>query len=161
MQAVPRLLLCAFLVTLVACGQPDPVELETPPGETELPPAPPAPTGPPPPLPPDDAVDYVQVRAMAPIDAAEIRSTPQRTEVWLQSGLPGGCARFDGIEVERDRYEFEIRVWNLMPHPDAQVACTKIYGMREHTVELEGPFEVGETYSVYINRDTALDFTAQ
>jgi hypothetical protein len=31
-------------------------------------------------------------------------------------------------------------VWNLMPHPDAEVMCTMVYGMRERTVELDGRF---------------------
>jgi hypothetical protein len=42
-----------------------------------------------------------------------------------------------------------------MPHPDAEVMCTMVYGMRERTVELEGPFESGMTDTVIINRMAA------
>jgi hypothetical protein len=109
-------------------------------------------------------VDYEQVEALAPIDDAEIivrESMPPQYAVRIQSGLPSGCARFHRIDITREDTDFEVSVWNLVPHPDAEVMCTMIYGLAEHTVTLDGDFEPGQTYTVYLNNDVVLDFQAQ
>jgi hypothetical protein len=153
----------AVALALAACGAPETPGQEAPPPEQHGEPLAPS-GGPREPAAGSPSVDYQQVRSLAPIDAAEIQvreSMPPQYAVWIQSGLPSGCAQFDTIEVRRDGYEYEISVWNLVPHPDAEVMCTMIYGMREHTVDLEGPFQSGMTYTVFINRDTSLGFTAE
>jgi hypothetical protein len=160
-----RVAACVAVLTLAACDRREhPVDQAAPantghePAGTESGPMPERARAEP------GGVDYPQVEALAPIDDAEIQvreSMPPQYAVRIQSGLPSGCARFHRIDVERDGTEFEVSVWNLVPHPDAEVMCTMIYGMAENAAMLDGDFEHGQTYTVYINNDVVLDFQAQ
>lgn len=106
--------------------------------------------------------DMETVRVPAPIDEVEIRvleSFPPQYVLYVVSGLPSGCAKFDEYEVERDGDTIHVKVWNLMPADD-DVACTMIYGTVEHNINLGSDFESGKTYTVHVN-DVTKTFTAQ
>jgi len=97
---------------------------------------------------------YETVEVAAPIDRIEIlimESFPVQYAVSVVSGLPGGCARFERIThaIKGDR--IEIEVINTMPAPDELVACTRIYGYAQNTVELGTDFQPGTTYTVAVN----------
>jgi hypothetical protein len=100
---------------------------------------------------------------LAPVEAAEVvvrESFPPQYAVRITSGLPSGCAVFDRIDVERDGAVLEVTVWNTLPADD-RVACTMIYGIADHTRELGGDFESGQTYEVRVNGEARASFTAQ
>ena len=48
-----------------------------------------------------------------------------------------------------------------MPRPSLIVACTSIYGYNESEISLGSGLVVGETYTVTINEDIPISFTAQ
>ncbi len=48
-----------------------------------------------------------------------------------------------------------------MPRPSLIVACTSIYGYNESEISLGSGLVVGETYTVTINEDITISFTAQ
>ena len=76
----------------------------------------------------------------APIDGAAVvaPATPGgEYTLKITSGLPSGCAQFDGIRVERDGNGFVVDVTNLMPNPNQPIACTAIYGYHESEVPLD------------------------
>ena len=106
---------------------------------------------------------FPQVRVRAPIDAVEINiaeSFPVQVFVHILSGLPSGCDEFDALDVARDGLTIRIDVWNLAPAPEADIACTTIYGTVEHNVALGSDFESGREYSVLVN-DIETTFVAQ
>ena len=106
---------------------------------------------------------FPQVRVRAPIDAVEINvaeSFPVQYFVHILSGLPSGCDEFDALDVARDGLTIRIDVWNLTPAPEADIACTTIYGTVEHNVALGSDFEPGLEYSVLVN-DVETTFVAQ
>lgn len=109
------------------------------------------------------ATTFPTSRAKAPIDRAEIaiaKSLPPQYSVEITSGLPSGCAKFDGYDVKREGELITITVWNTMPAPGAEIACTMIYGMKDTSVYLGSDFETGKTYTVMINDETRT-FVAQ
>lgn len=136
-QAWPGLLLPAIL-TLAACstGQPDSV-------------------------PQRDAGE--RQRVLAPIDDARVdrlgRDAPHYV-LHVTSGLPSGCARFDGLEKSRDGFRITVSIWNTVP-ADEQVACTMIYGTHNSRLDLGGDFQAGARYQVEINGDYHLEFEAE
>ena len=79
----------------------------------------------------------------------------------VTSGPPSGCAEFDGLNVERVGDNFRVEVTNLMPRPSLIVTCTSIYGYNESEISLGSGLVVGETYTVTINEDITISFTAQ
>ncbi|OGA51671.1 MAG: hypothetical protein A3F74_06455 [Betaproteobacteria bacterium RIFCSPLOWO2_12_FULL_62_58] len=100
---------------------------------------------------------------MAPIEAAELvvrESLPPQYAVRITSGLPSGCAAFDGIEVKREARNADLTVWNTVP-ADKRIICTMIYGIARHTVELGSDFAPGETYTVRVNGEPKITFTAR
>ena len=106
---------------------------------------------------------YETVEVAAPIDRIEIlimESFPVQYAVSVVSGLPGGCARFERIthSIKGDR--IEVEVINTEPAPDELVACTRIYGYSENTVQLGTGFQPGTTYTVAVN-GTEETFVAQ
>lgn len=110
------------------------------------------------------AVDFPTVVEQAPIDGVDVlvrESFPPQYAVEVTSGLPSGCASFHDISVERDGTTFAITVLNLMPAPDAEVACTMIYGYAHNTVELGSDLESGTTYAVVVNGEEWATFEAQ
>jgi hypothetical protein len=105
-----------------------------------------------------DGIPRVQVPA--PIDSLEVVAIKGGYQANVVSGLPSGCATFDQLTVSQDEAGrvFVIEVLNLVPAPDANVACTQQYGHVDHAVLLEG-VESGVTYKVQAN-DTVTSFTA-
>ncbi len=105
---------------------------------------------------------YPVTRVKAPIDALDIavaKSLPPQYTAQITSGLPSGCAKFDGYDVKRDGELITITVWNTMPS-DPQIACTMIYGYVNTSVELGSDFTTGKMYTVMVN-DVTKTFVAQ
>ena len=107
---------------------------------------------------------YPTVEELAPIESVDIlvmESFPPQYSVHIVSGLPSGCAQFLGAEVvERTGTTIRIEVLNRMPSPNAEIACTMIYGMHEANVMLGSDFEPRVTYTVDVNGELT-EFTAQ
>jgi hypothetical protein len=102
-------------------------------------------------------------RVLAPIDAVTLvvrQSVPAGYAVDVESGLPSGCARFDRIEVKREGTNVDLTVWNTVP-ADATAMCTMIYGTARNTAELGGDFAAGQLYTVRVNGEAKLTFTAR
>jgi hypothetical protein len=126
----------------------------TPDGDTPVSPGDPTPT--PQPTTTMSPDDVPRVEVLAPIDELDVliaESFPPQYSLHIVSGLPSGCAAFERIEVERDGNTFNVAVINTVPEPNANVACTMIYGMVEHSVALEG-IESGVEYTVNVNDRT-------
>lgn len=99
-------------------------------------------------------------RVLAPIDDADIvvrESFPPQYAVEISAGLPGGCAKQAGYEVERSGNTFKVSVYNAMP--SQAMVCTAIYGMYRVGITLTD-ITPGATYTVVVN-DKTLTFTAQ
>ena len=97
---------------------------------------------------------YETVEVAAPIEKVEIlirESWPPQYAVDVTSGLPSGCAKFERISHSTTGDRIEIEVVNTQPAPGELVACTRIYGYEENTVELGTDFEAGKTYTVSVN----------
>ncbi len=98
----------------------------------------------------------------APVEDLEIlirESFPPQYAVIVRSGLPSGCAAYEGTQVERDGEVITLTVWNSMP-ADPNVMCTMIYGIAENTINLGSDFESGVTYTVHAGEQT-ITFVAQ
>ena len=118
-------------------------------------------------------VDMVleRVGAVSPTPAPEMTSTPAPIEsvvvngdhtgysLSIVSGLPSGCARFDGYHVEHRGKVLEVTVTNLMP--TGPVACTAIYDRHEGEVDLGADFETAVTYTVVVNGQVTNAFVAR
>ena len=118
-------------------------------------------------------VDMVleRVDAVSPTPAPEMTSTPAPIEsvvvtgdhtgysLSIVSGLPSGCARFDGYHVEHRGKVLEVTVTNLMP--TGPVACTAIYDRHEGEVDLGADFETAVTYTVVVNGQVTNAFVAR
>ncbi len=110
----------------------------------------------------DDIDDIRRVEVLAPIEEINVlflESFPVQHRLDVTSGLPGGCAAFEGIEVVRDGTTFTVTVTNTEPAPDQNVACTMIYGYHESTVDLGNDLESGTEYTVNVN-DKTITFVA-
>ena len=106
---------------------------------------------------------YETVEVAAPIETVEVlirESFPVQYAVQVLSGLPGGCAKFERITHSISGDRIEIEVINTEPAPGELVACTRIYGYSENTVELGTDFEAGKTYTVLVN-EAETTFVAQ
>jgi hypothetical protein len=102
-------------------------------------------------------------RVLAPIEAVELlvrESYPGKYAVRVTSGLPSGCAEFARIEIGRDGRNVDLTVWNTVP-ADEKVMCTMIYGIARNTAELGSDFERGRSYTVRVNGEEKITFTAQ
>ena len=96
------------------------------------------------------------VTVFAPIDGVEIsvaESFPLQYFLNVKSGLPNGCARFDGYTLNREGDTITVEVTNLKP-ASKDLMCTMIYGTVETNIPLGTDFEPGRTYTVNVN-----DFT--
>src|SRR5690606_7542461 len=106
--------------------------------------------------------DHERVEQLAPIEEIDVivrESFPPQYVLQITSGLPSGCAAFERTEVERVGNTFNVTVVNTMPAPDAQIACTMIYGYHQQSVDLED-IESGVEYTVNVN-DASMTFTGQ
>ena len=92
--------------------------------------------------------------ALAPIGQVEVHvsdSDPPEYNLLVVSGLPNGCAKFDGFQVERpDDTNIRVQVINSVP-TDPRTACTQVYGTVETSVPLGSNFDRGKTYAVTVN----------
>jgi hypothetical protein len=98
----------------------------------------------------------------APIESVEVlflKSNPVRHVARVVSGLPSGCAKFDGYAIERSGRVIKVNVTNTMP-ASPYLACTAIYGMVTTDIDLGGGLEQGAEYTLYVNT-TEMKFTAQ
>ena len=110
----------------------------------------------------DDGTGGDTTLAPAPIDAIDIRiaeSFPPQYFVYVVSGLPNGCVRFERYNVDRQDRTITITVTNRLP-ADADVICAQIYGTVEHNIALGSSFVSGQTYTLRIN-DLTRTFVAQ
>jgi hypothetical protein len=98
----------------------------------------------------------------APIEEAEVivrESDPPQYAVRVVSGIPDGCHSFAEASAERQGTRIEVTVLNERQVGD--VACTQLYGTQETVVELGTDFEMGTEYTVDVNGEERLTFTAQ
>ncbi len=143
----------AALLAMVACGSSATAPVPTQPTPTERPLK-----GNPPPAEPK------AIETLAPIEDTTVVAPAEPGGGYIlkiTSGLPNGCARFKGYEVERDSNRFVVEVTNLMPDPSEAVACTEIYRLHQGEVLLGSGLKVGEVYTVSVNDDWDVSFTAQ
>jgi hypothetical protein len=99
---------------------------------------------------------------LAPIlEAAIVKDAgpPPRTLVRVISALPNGCHHFAGARVEHTSTEIRVTVQNTVP-ADAHVACTMIYGTHVELVDIGAGLVSGGRYTVILNGEKTLDFTA-
>ena len=97
----------------------------------------------------------------APIDRLEIRireSAPPQYSLYVQAGLPSGCAKQHSYSVTQTGDTFVVQATNSLP--PGNPICTMIYGTYELNVDLKGDIRPGRTYTVKVNDRTAT-FTAQ
>ena len=91
-------------------------------------------------------------------------SSAWAASVW-QAGqpisLPSGCAAFDHwtVALDEETKTFTVEIYNSVPAPSADVACTMIYGLVENSIPLNG-VESGHTYTVNVN-DHSTTFESQ
>lgn len=116
-----------------------------------------APTAPPRAVPPSTTLQPPAGRQLvpAPIDKLEIRvreSYPAQYSVFIQAGLPSGCAQQGGHDVSRTGDAITVTVLNTIPTGNA--VCTMIYGMYDLNVDLGSSFRAGVTYTVKVNDKT-------
>lgn len=121
----------------------------------------PTPTAGPVKTPDTDAPERIEVPA--PIDSVTINvaeSFPPQYFVHIVSGLPNGCAQYNGYEMDRSNETISIDVTNTVPISDEPIACTEIYGSHEENINLGSGFDGGSTYTVIVN-DVTETFVAQ
>ncbi len=103
-------------------------------------------------------------RVLAPIVDAAIVTTPGSPTgyaVRVESALPNGCHHFAGAFVQRPSDdEIRVQVENEVP-ADPHVACTMIYGTHVEVVDLGSNFVAGRSYTVIVNGERTLEFTAR
>jgi hypothetical protein len=100
---------------------------------------------------------------LAPIEGVDLRiaeSFPPQYFLEVTYGLPSGCAKPGGFEVEQTGTEVRVTV-NISLPADPNTICTMIYGIATGTVPLGSDFQSGETYAVVVNGETRTTFTAQ
>lgn len=93
------------------------------------------------------------VEVIAPIDNVEVRmaeSHPVQYSLYVVSGLPNGCIKFDRYKLDRQGNTINVKVFNSAPADDT-VACTMVYGMVEHNIPLGTDFVSGAEYTVMVN----------
>jgi hypothetical protein len=103
-------------------------------------------------------VEADRKRELAPIDDARVVSgaQPGSFVVQAKAGLPGGCARQGGYEVDRQGPNqvtvITVTIYNTMPALQNMV-CTAIYGTYDVTADL-GPLTPGQGYEIHVNDKT-------
>jgi len=102
-------------------------------------------------------VDADRKRVPAPIEDAVVVSGAQPGSFVVQAkvGLPGGCAKQGGYEVNRQGPNqitvITVSIYNTVP--TANVPCTLIYGTYDVTADL-GPLTPGQGYEIHVNDKT-------
>ena len=109
---------------------------------------------------PDQSGELETVEKLAPIDRVEIlvaESWPPQYFLFVESGLPNGCAEFDRVEVTADGETIHVAIINL---ETVGMACTKEYRTVEHNIPLGSEFEPSTMVTVLVN-DVAETFVTQ
>lgn len=106
------------------------------------------------------------VIAESPIERMQVvspESTPIRYQLRVVSGMPrgSGCSRFNGYEIQRKAANRTFVVVTHHEVADPQVICTADYPVIETIVPLGSDFEPGEQYTVSVNSEAAVTFTAR
>ncbi len=111
---------------------------------------------------PSPTPDSNVVKQKAQIESASIavaESYPPQYFVQVKYGLPDGCSRPGGYEVDRNRDTINVAVYVARPAaPD--MSCTMIYRTDSVNIPLGSDFESGKNYSVAVNGQTT-SFRAQ
>ena len=103
------------------------------------------------------------IEVPAPIDSVEVTSTnyprpgPPDYFLKISSGLPIGCVKFGGYEVEVQGRTIIVTVSNIQPS-DRDVTCTMQPGIVETLIELGRDFEPSVEYTVVVNGAAAATF---
>jgi hypothetical protein len=101
----------------------------------------------------DEAVE--RERVLAPIDAMDIvvlESFPPQYVLTVVAGLPNGCARADGHEVDRVLDTVRVRIYNTVPV--GKVACIQVYRTYQLSIPLGSDLQSGRDYTVDVNGQT-------
>lgn len=107
--------------------------------------------------------DSEMIEEPAPIESVTIsiaESFPPQYFVHIISGLPNGCPKYNGYEMDRSNETITIDVTNRVPKPGQFIACTEIYGFHEENINLGSDFEGSVTYTIVVN-DKTETFVAQ
>lgn len=91
----------------------------------------------------------------APIDRLEFRireSAPPQYSLYVQAGLPSGCAKQHSHSVTQTGDTFIVQVMNSLP--TGNPICTMIYGTYELNIEIKGDIRPGRTYTLKVNDKT-------
>lgn len=99
------------------------------------------------PTPPPVSDTWKQV--YAPIEEADVvKISNTRYHLAVTAGLPGGCAKPDGYDVQKSGNVIYVKVFNQMPADDRP--CTMIYGYYDVTINL-GDLVEGQEYLIRVN----------
>ena len=112
----------------------------------------------------DDDDGYPTALEPAPIESVTLsvaESFPPQYFLAVVSGLPDGCAQFEGYDVERKENNVIVTVTNRVPAPGSDVVCAQVYRTMETNIALGSEFTSGETYQVVVNGDQWEEFVAQ
>lgn len=99
------------------------------------------------------------VETPAPIESVEVvvsDSDPKEYSLRIVSGLPSGCAKFGGYEVDLEGTDIVVNVINLMP--SGPVACITVYETHEFEINLGSDLTPDETYTVIVNGELTSSF---
>ena len=98
----------------------------------------------------------------APIESAEIVTidrVPPGYELHVVAQIPGSsCHRPQAPAVRRDGTTFRVTVQNLFTGAEV---CTADLGYRDLTIPLPGDFDSGARYTVLLNDEPPLNFSAR
>ncbi len=98
-------------------------------------------------------------RKPAPVELVVVTGDHTGYSLSIMSGLPSGCVRFDGYDLERRGKVLDVTVTNLVP--TGPIACTAVYGTHEGEVDLGSDFTAGVTYTVVVNGEVTNAFVAR
>ena len=139
-----------LMIATIACDRAPsgPAPIQTPPGQTSAP------------IPNAQPEDPDLVREPAPIESVRVVVKDSlEYSLLIVSGLPDGCAKFDGYELNRDGSRIEVTVTNLSP--TGAFACLAVYETHEGELPLGSDFTPGEEYTVVVNGQVTETFKAQ
>ncbi len=96
------------------------------------------------------------VKRPAPIEDIAVlvqESFPPQYSLTVRYGLPNGCAKPGGYDVERQGETIAVTVSMLVPS-DPIVMCTQIYRIAAYNISLGNDFTSGQSYTVVVNGKT-------
>ena len=100
------------------------------------------------------------IRKLAQIEGTSLtmtKSIPPQYSLHVRYGLPSGCARPGGYEVNRSGNVVSVSVYYAMPS-DPNIVCTMIYGIDQISISLGSDFVAGQNYEVEVNGKQSLTF---